>query len=113
MNDKYLNLTGSLLKMVIEFDTINDKLNDLNNEKNILRDKIIETMEKKDIKKARSQLFNVSYSIVQQKPKISTKKLYEEMIARGLEPLWNSCLYTPQQYSKLTVSKRKGGENIF
>lgn len=111
--EKYMNLTGEFLTLINEYYLINKNIKNLEDSKKELREIIINHMQSEKMEKARSQLYSVSLKTVEPKPKLSEKKLHEEMIARGLESLWKNCLYTPESYPKLTVNLRKGGENIF
>lgn len=109
----YLDLKGKLSTLVNEYHIIDNEIKKLNNKKSKLKEEIKDKMKSENIERARSQLYSVLLSIIQPKPKLSQKKLYEEMVALGLEPLWDKCLYIPDPYDKLTINLRKGGENIF
>lgn len=111
--NEYLNLKGELLTLAKEYHLIGEEIKTLDNKKSKLKEIIKDKMKSGNIEKARSQLYSVLLSIIQPKPKLSQKKLYEEMVAQGLKPLWDKCLYTPKPYERLTVNLRKGGENIF
>jgi len=110
---KYLDMKEELLTLVNKYYLINNEIKELNNKKNKLKENIKDEMKLENIEKARSQLYSVSLSIIVPNPKIAIKKLEEELIAIGLEKIWNRCFYMPDSYERLTVNLRKGGENIF
>lgn len=108
-----LNLDGKLLKLTITYNSTKILLENMKDDLSSIRDKMIQLMKEENINKAKSQLYSVSLSVVKPKPKPSTKKLKEELLARGLNEIWEDCLYTPKPYDKLLVSSRKSGESIF
>lgn len=100
-----------LYDKVIAFDELNDQKKEIEDTLNKIRKEIIHDMRSISIDKAISQLLSVSLNHIKQK-RLSEKKLIEELTVRGLIEIYNSCLYD-SEYDRLTVSKRKGGENIF
>lgn len=107
------NLDGELLKLVDKYIEIKEEIEIITKNKEDIKDLIKKEMRKKDLKKLKSQLYSVSLSHVQPKERISAKKLKEILVAKGLEKLWNDCLYVPNPYDKLDVRRRKGGQTIF
>ena len=108
---KILNLEGELLKIVAIYNEFNEQKKISEEEMKILKPQIVEILNDNNVTKAKSQLYTVNNNHVKQE-KVSTKKLKEELFARGEQELWESCLYT-MEYDRLTVKKIKGGENIF
>ena len=108
---KVLNLEGELLEIVIIYNKFNEQKKAAEKEIKLIKPQIIKILNENDAIKGKSQLYDVSLSHIKQE-KLSEKKLKEELFARGEQKLWESCLYD-SEYDRLTVKKRKGGENIF
>ena len=106
-----LNKDKELLEKVVAYEELNSQIKDIEDTLKKIRKDIITHMNKIDITKARDQIYKVILSHIKQK-KLSKKKLVEELTARGLIEIYNSCLYD-SEYDRLTISRRKGGENIF
>lgn len=108
---KVLKLEGELLEIVIIYAEFNEQKKYSEAEIKILKPQIIKILNNNDATKAKSQLYDVNCSHIIE-DKISTKKLKEELYARGQQEIWKSCLYKSDYY-RLTIKKKKGGENIF
>ena len=108
---KILKLEGELLKIVTIYNKFNEQRKVAKKEMEPFKLQIIKILRDKDVTKAKSQIYDVNLSHIEQK-KLSEKKLKEEMFAHGQQKLWESCLYD-LEYDKLTVKLRKGGKNIF
>lgn len=108
---KKVKLEGELLEIVVIYSEFNEQKKTAEKEMKPLKPQIIEMLNKMDATKAISQLYDVNLSHIIEE-KASTKKLKEELYARGQQELWKSCLYEIE-YDRLTIKKRKGGENIF
>lgn len=106
-----INLEGELLKLVIEYHTLNSKKKEIKNDLKSLKNKILKEMKENDIKKAKSQIYSASWSHIEQK-RLAKNKIKEELNARGLIDIYNDCLYDTE-YDRLLIKRRKGGENIF
>ena len=109
--DKDFGLTGKLLKMVIAYDELKIQNTDIEDTLKKINEEIKEFMKSKKIDKAKSQIYTVVLSHIKTK-RLSEKKLKEELKARGLYDIYESCLYD-SVYDQLRVTKRKGGANIF
>ena len=108
---KPLNMEKELLEYVIAYNNFNEQKKASENGIKELKPQIIKILNENDATKGKSQLYDVILSHIKQK-KLSEKKLKEELFAREEQKLWESCLYD-LEYDRLTVKKRKGGENIF
>lgn len=108
---KPFGLTGKLLEMVIAYDELNSQKKDIENTLKKIGTEVKTFMKSKKIDKAKSQIYSVILTHIETK-RLSEKKLKEELKARGLYDIYESCLYT-SAYDRLSVTRRKGGENIF
>ncbi len=109
-----LNLKGELLEVVITYNELNEQKKEAETDMKPLKPQIIKMLSKMNIKKAVSQIYSVNWSHIKE-DRISTKKLKEELFAlenQKIKEIWKRCLYK-NEYDRLTVKKRKGGENIF
>ena len=106
-----LKLEKELLICAIAYNDFNEQKKDMEDLMKPLKEKIIKMLSESDATKAMSQVYLINWSHIKTK-KLSEKKLKEELFVRGDEKLYNSCLYD-LEYDRLTVKKRKGGENIF
>ena len=108
---KKIKLEGELLEIVIIYSEFNEQKKTAEKEIKPLKPQIIKMLSDMDATKAVSQLYDVLWSHIIEY-RVSTKKLKEELFALGQQRLWESCLYK-NEYDKLTIKRRKGGENIF
>jgi len=111
---KVLNLKGELLEIVIIYNRLNEEKKESDEKMKPLKPQIIKMLTNMDITKAMSQIYSVNWSHIIEE-RISTKKLKEELFAledQKIKEIWKRCLYK-NEYDRLTVKKRKGGENIF
>lgn len=106
-----LNKDKELLEKVIAYEELHSQIKDIEDTTKKIKKEIIAHMNKLDITKARDQIYKLNLSHIKQR-RLSEKKLKEELTARGLIEIYNSCLYD-SEYDRLTIGKRKGGENIF
>lgn len=100
-----------LFEKVVAYEELNSQQKEIKDTLGKIKKEIIDYMKSIKLEKAKSQVYSVNLSHIIQK-RLSEKKLKEELEARGLLEIYESCLYT-SEYDRLSVSKRKGGENIF
>lgn len=108
---KTIDIEGKLLEMVIIYNELNEQKKHSEDKMKPLKLQIIKILNNSDAIKAKNQIYDVNLSHIKER-RLSEKKLKEELFARGEQALWESCLYD-SEYDRLTVKKRKGGENIF
>ena len=112
--EKILILKGELLEIVVLYNTLNEQKKDAEDDMKPIKKQIIEILNKVNMTKGKSQIYTLNLSHIEQE-KLSEKKLKEELFAledQKIKEIWKRCLYKIK-YDRLTVKKRKGGENIF
>jgi len=99
-------LSKNFLKNVSEYDKIHAELKKLEEEREILKTKIIEEMQSFDVKKVVGDLYSVSYS-TKAHSVLEEKKLKELLISKGLGDLYDQCRHKSKQYNVLNIKPNK------
>ena len=99
-------LSKTFLKNVSEYDKIHAELKKLEEQREFLKEKIIEEMQSYGVKKVVGDQYSVSYS-TKSHTVLEEKKLKELLVSKGLEELYVQCQHKSKQYNVLNIKQKK------
>ena len=99
-------LSKNFLKNVSEYDKIHAELKKLEEQRELLKEKIIEEMQSYGVKKVVGDRYSVSYS-TKSHTVLEEKKLKELLVSKGLEELYVQCQHKSKQYNVLNIKQKK------